>query len=70
MKKAAAKQWLEEVQERLSTDHLDNHTNLFDLVGISEKIDPQTVEIIRRRVNIYLESWIRPNLERAIDELK
>lgn len=70
MKKAAAKQWLEEVQERLSTDHLDNHTSLFDLVGIGEEIDPQTVEIIRRRVNIYLESWIRPNLERAIDELK
>lgn len=70
MKKAAAKQWLEEVQEHLSTYYLDKHTGLFNLEGFDKRIDPETVAIIRQRINLYLESWVRPNLERAIDELK
>ncbi len=70
MKKAAIRQYLEVVQERLSANHLDTHTTLFDLEGFDKKIDPETVEVIRERVQIYLESWVRPNLERAINELK
>lgn len=70
MKKVATRQLLEEVQERLSADHLDTHTTLFDLEGFDKKIDPETVEVIRKRVHIYLESWVRPNLEKAIDALK
>ena len=70
MKKAAIRQYLEVVQERLSENHLDTHTTLFDLEGFDKKIDPETVEVIRERVQIYLESWVRPNLERAINELK
>lgn len=64
------KQWLEEVQEKISADHLDNMTNIFDLEGFDKKIDPQTVEVIRERLNIYLGSWVRPLLEKSIDELK
>ena len=70
MKRVAMKQWLEEVQEKISADHLDNMTNIFDLEGFDKKIDPQTVEVIRERVNIYLGSWVRPLLEKSIDELK
>lgn len=64
------KQWLEEVQEKISADHLDNMTNIFDLEGFDKRIDPQTVEVIRERLNIYLGSWVRPLLEKSIDELK
>ncbi len=56
MKKAAIRQYLEVVQERLSANHLDTHTTLFDLEGFDKKIDPETVEVIRERVQIYLES--------------
>lgn len=35
-----------------------------------KKIDPQTVEVVRKRLNIYLESWVRPLLEKSIDKLK
>ena len=70
MKKVAMKQWLEEVQEKITTDHLDNLTNIFDLEGFDKRIDPQTVEVIRERLNIYLGSWVRPLLEKSIDELK
>lgn len=64
------KQWLEEAQEKISADHLDNLTNIFDLEGFDKKIDPQTVEVIRERLNIYLGSWVRPLLEKSIDDLK
>lgn len=70
MKRVAMKQWLEEVQEKISADHLDNMTNIFDLEGFDKRIDPQTVEGIRERLNIYLGSWVRPLLEKSIDELK
>lgn len=70
MKRVAMKQWLEEVQEKISADHLDNLTNIFDLEGFDKKIDPQTVEVIRERLNIYLGSWVRPLLEKSIEELK
>lgn len=70
MKKVATRQLLEVVQERLSADHLDNYTCLFDLVGFDKAIDPETAEVIRNRVHIYLETWVRPNLEKAINELK
>jgi len=70
MKKAATRQWLEDVQEHLSTDYLDNRTGLFSSEGFDKRIDPETVAIIRQRINLYLESWVRPNLGKAIDELK
>lgn len=70
MKRVAMKQWLEEAQEKISADHLDNLTNIFDLEGFDKKIDPQTVEVIRERLNIYLGSWVRPLLEKSIEELK
>ena len=70
MKKVAVKQYPEVVQERVSADHLNSRTTLFDLEGFDKNIDPETVEVIRKRVQIYLESWVRPNLEKAINELK
>ena len=70
MKKVAVRQYLEVVQERLSAEHLNTRTALFDLEGFDKKIDPETVGVIRERVHIYLESWVRPNLEKAINKLK
>ncbi len=69
MKKVAMKQWLEDAQEHLSKEHLNNETGIFCREEIGDKIDPHTVEVLHRRLEIYLSTWVRPLLEKSISEL-
>ena len=63
-------QKLEDVYVRLSADYLDEMTTLFSLEGFDKNIDPETVAVVRSRVNTYLKTWILPKIEKVIDELK
>lgn len=57
------KQRREELKERLTPEYLEERTCVFSNPMGGQKLDPYTVEQIKKSYKMYFNSWIKHELE-------
>lgn len=71
MKKVQAKNQLQEAIEKLN-NIIENKTGVFQkpiIPGDCPTFDEETANYVRERLDLYLKTWVLPNLNEVLNEL-